>query len=156
MKPVFKLIFSILVPLVVGGVSSAFTIPGVRGWYTTLKTPAFNPPNWLFAPVWTVLYIMMGIAFYMVWKSRAANLLKKRAMTLFAVQLSLNFLWSFIFFTLHFKAAALIEITILWISILLTILSFSKISQPAAWLLVPYICWVSFAGILTYSIWYLN
>ncbi len=156
MKPVSKLIFSVLIPLIVGGVSSAFTIPGVRGWYTTLAKPQFNPPNWLFAPVWTVLYIMMGISFYLVWKSSAVPLLKKRAMTLFAAQLCLNFLWSFIFFTLHLKAAALVEISILWIFILLTILTFWKISRPAAWLLVPYICWVSFAGILTYSIWHLN
>ena len=156
MKPVVKLIISLIIPLAVGAVSSYFTIESVQGWYVTLSKPSFNPPNWIFAPVWTVLYIMMGIALFLVWKSTVALPIKRTAIILFSIQMLLNFFWSFIFFYLHQKAAALAEIILLWIFILATIIAFAKISKVAAWLLVPYIVWVSFAMLLTYSIWHLN
>jgi len=156
MKPIFKLIISIAIPLAIGAVSGYFTIESVQTWYTTLNKPSFNPPNGIFAPVWTTLYIMMGIACYLIWRKDVENAQKKKALIFYSIQLILNFLWSFIFFYLHQKGAALAEIILLWIFILLTIISFSKISKAAAWLLVPYILWVSFATLLTYSIWKLN
>ena len=115
-------------------------------WFTTVNKPSFNPPNWLFAPVWTALYIMMGIAFYLIWKSKAGLKTKSIAIVLYSWQLTFNFLWSFIFFFAHQPGWALVDIIVLWLLILLTIIWFGKISPAAAWLLVPYICWVSFCN----------
>lgn len=151
-----KLIISILIPLIVGSVAGFFTTTGVNGWYATAVKPSFNPPNWIFAPVWTTLYILMGLALFLVWKRGADIKIKQTALVLFAIQLALNFLWSFIFFSLQQTGWALAEIIIMWGAILLTIVWFGKISSAAAWLLVPYICWVSFAMVLNYSIWKLN
>jgi benzodiazapine receptor len=151
-----KLFISILIPLLVGGVAGFFTSSGVEGWYAAANKPWFNPPNWIFAPVWTTLYILMGIALYLVWKSDAVQAVKQTAIILFAVQLTLNFFWSLIFFKLQQPGWALAEIIAMWLMILLTIFAFGKISSTAAWLLVPYICWVSFASVLNYSIWKLN
>jgi len=151
-----KLIISILVPLLVGAISGFFTSSGVNGWYATANKPWFNPPNWIFAPVWTALYILMGIALFLVWKSGAEKTIKQTAIILFAIQLTLNFFWSFIFFKLQLPGWAFAEIILMWITIFITILWFGKISSAAAWLLVPYICWVSFASILNYAVWKLN
>jgi benzodiazapine receptor len=151
-----KLIISILIPLLVGTTAGLFTSSGVNGWYAAANKPWFNPPNWIFAPVWTTLYVLMGIALFLVWRSDAAAVIKKTAITLFAVQLVLNFFWSFIFFKLQQPGWAFAEIMLMWLMILMTILWFGKISATAAWLLVPYICWVSFATVLNYSIWKLN
>ena len=151
-----KLIISILIPVLVGAISGYFTSSGVNGWYALANKPWFNPPSWIFAPVWTTLYVLMGIAFFLVWKSEPTNLIKKTAIALFAFQLLLNFFWSFIFFKLQQPGWAFAEIILMWVMILLTILWFGKINTAAAWLLVPYICWVSFASVLNYSIWRLN
>ncbi|MBK7556914.1 MAG: tryptophan-rich sensory protein [Chitinophagaceae bacterium] len=151
-----KLFISILVPLLVGAVAGLFTSSGVNGWYAVANKPWFNPPNWIFAPVWTLLYILMGIAFFLVWKASADKNVKQTAMILFSIQLVINFFWSFIFFKLQQPGWAFAEIIFMWVMILLTILWFGKISAMAAWLLVPYICWVSFASVLNYSIWKLN
>jgi len=151
-----KLFISILIPLLVGGVAGFFTSSGVEGWYAAANKPWFNPPNWIFAPVWTTLYILMGIALYLVWKSDAAQAVKQTAIILFAVQLTLNFFWSLLFFKLQQPGWALAEIIAMWLMILLTIFAFGKISSTAAWLMVPYICWVSFASVLNYAIWKLN
>lgn len=151
-----KLIISILVPLLVGAISGLFTSSGVNGWYVTANKPWFNPPNWIFAPVWTVLYIMMGIALYIVWKSGTDQSINQTAIILFAVQLTLNFFWSFIFFKLQLPGWAFVEIIVMWLMILLTLIWFQKISPLAAWLLVPYISWVGFASVLNYAIWKLN
>ncbi len=151
-----KFIISLLLPLAVGGISGFFTTKAIPGWYAPLNKPWFNPPNWLFSPVWTSLYIMMGIALWLVWKSDAPQKLKGRAIYLFAAQLVLNFFWSLIFFSLHQIGWALVEIVAMWGMILLSIVAFAKINKAAAWLLVPYISWVSFATILNYSIWQLN
>jgi translocator protein len=156
MKPVLKLIISIAIPLAVGAIAGFFTTSSVEGWFTSINKPSFNPPNWLFAPVWTALYIMMGIAFFLVWKSNADEKIKQSAMVLFFFQLALNFLWSFIFFYAHQPGWALVDIGALWILIFFTIIWFGKISPAAAWLLVPYICWVSFATVLNFAIWKLN
>ena len=156
MKPIYKLIIAVLIPLAVGSLAGYFTASSVTGWYTTLVKPSFNPPNWLFAPVWTSLYIMMGIALFLVWNSGAAEDVKRTAVTLFIVQLVLNFLWSFVFFYAQQPGWALDNIILMWIFIFLTILWFGKISSLSAWLLVPYICWVSFATVLNFAIWKLN
>ena len=131
-------------------------VKAVKRWYALANKPSFNPPNWIFAPVWTLLYLLMGIALYLVWKSEAAQGLKQMAIGLFAIQLVLNFFWSIIFFYAHQPGWAFVEIIVLWTMILLTILWFGKISPTAAWLLVPYISWVSFASVLNFSIWKLN
>ena len=156
MKPIYKFIIAVLIPLAVGSLAGYFTASSVNGWYTTLVKPSFNPPNWLFAPVWTSLYIMMGIAFYLIWKKEANDVVKSTAVTLYIVQLALNFLWSFVFFYAQQPGWALVNIILMWIFIFLTILWFGKISSLSAWLLVPYICWVSFATVLNYAIWKLN
>ena len=148
-----KLFISILIPFLVGGIAGFFTTAGVNGWYAVANKPFFNPPNWLFAPVWTALYIMMGIALYLVWKTETTNAVKQTALILFGVQLALNFLWSFIFFYAKQPGWAFADIIAMWIVILLTIIWFGKISTTAAWLLVPYIFWVSFASLLNFYIW---
>ncbi len=151
-----RLIISIAIPVATGSLSGFFTETGDSSWYQAIQKPSWNPPGWVFGPVWTVLYVMMGVSLYLVWKSNAAKGLKKMAIILFAIQLALNFSWSIIFFTLQSPGWALVEILVLWLIILLTIIAFARISKPAAWLLVPYISWVSFASILTYTIWQLN
>lgn len=156
MKPFVKCIISIAIPLAIGGVSGFFTTEGVATWFTTVNKPSFNPPNWLFAPVWTALYIMMGIGFFLIWKSNAAATLKNKAIRIYFIQLSFNFLWSFLFFYMHQPGWALLDILLLWVSIILTMFAFRKVSVAAPWLLLPYICWVSFATLLNYSIWRLN
>ncbi len=151
-----KLFLSILIPVLTGAVSGFFTISGVNGWYAVANKPWFNPPNWIFGPVWTTLYILMGIALYLVWRSDAATTIKNTALALFAVQLTLNFFWSIIFFSLRQPGWAFVEVLLLWLMIGLTIRWFGKISPAAAWLLVPYISWVSFASVLNFYIWKLN
>ena len=151
-----KLFISILIPLLVGAIAGFFTSSGVNGWYATANKPWFNPPNWIFAPVWTLLYILMGIAFYIIWKAEVNEKVKQTAIILFIVQLSLNFFWSLIFFKLQQPGWAIAEIMLMWVAIFFTILWFGKISSFAAWLMIPYICWVSFASVLNYAIWKLN
>jgi tryptophan-rich sensory protein len=150
-----KLVFSILITLAAGAVSGFATAHNVDTWYTTLNKPWFNPPNWLFAPVWTLLYIMMGVALYFIWRMPASPK-RNIAMVVFFIQLFLNFLWSFIFFYFHAIAAALADIIVLWTAIFITILLFSRLKTSATWLMIPYICWVSFAMVLNISILQLN
>ena len=156
MNNTLKLIISILIPVAVGAVSGFFTSSEIPGWYQTINKPTWNPPSWLFGPVWTTLYVMMGVALSLIWKSDASQSVKKTAIILFAVQLVFNFFWSFIFFNQHQIGWAVVEIITMWIFILLTIFAFAPINKIAAWLLVPYISWVSFATILNYTIWQLN
>jgi len=151
-----KLIISIAIPLMVGAIAGFFTTTGVKGWYAIANKPSFNPPNWLFAPVWTALYLMMGIALYLIWSKEANKVTKRAAIILFSVQMLLNFAWSFIFFYAQQPGWAFVEIIAMWVMILLTIFQFGKISPLAAWLLVPYISWVSFAALLNFYIWKLN
>jgi translocator protein len=151
-----KLIISIVIPVAVGATSGFFTATGVDSWYQTISKPSWNPPGWIFAPVWTTLYIMMGIALFLVWKSNTNESLKKKAISLFAVQLLLNFFWSIIFFNQEQPGWALADIIVMWLAILLTIFAFANVNKMASWLLVPYISWVSFATILNYTIWKLN
>ena len=156
-----RLIISILACELVGSIGSIFTSPAIPGWYAGLVKPAFNPPNWIFGPVWTMLFAMMGIAAWLVWNNLASKSPKVRqaaklALIIFVIQFALNVLWSIIFFGQNNPDAAFIEIIILWLAILATIIAFARISKAAAWLLVPYILWVSFASLLNYSIWQLN
>ena len=156
MNNTFKLIIAIIIPVAVGAISGFFTATGVESWYQTINKPSWNPPGWIFGPVWTTLYVMRGIALFLVWKSDSSDVLKKTAIALFAIQLILNFFWSFIFFDQQQIGWALVEIIVMWFFILLTIFAFGNVSKLAAWLLVPYISWVSFATILNYTIWKLN
>ncbi|RYZ62125.1 MAG: tryptophan-rich sensory protein [Chitinophagaceae bacterium] len=156
MKNWMKLLISIGVPVAVGAIAGFFTATGSNSWYQTIEKPSWQPPGWLFGPVWTTLYILMGIALYLVWKSNASPKVKRMAITLWVIQLVFNFFWSFIFFSQHQIDWALAEILVLWFFILLTIIYFARISKLAAWLLVPYISWVSFASLLTYTIYKLN
>jgi translocator protein len=156
MKNWVKLIIALIIPQVVAASGAYFTVTGIGSWYQSLDKPSWNPPNWVFGPVWTTLYVLMGIALYLVWKSKAAEKQKRWAITFWGIQLFLNFLWSFLFFGQEQILGALLEIIILWLFILLTIFAFARINKLAAWLLVPYISWVSFAAILNYTIWDLN
>jgi len=156
MNNTLKLFISIAVPLGIGAFGSYFTIPGVNGWYQTISKPAWNPPNSIFGPVWTTLYVLMGVALYLVWKAGSNTTARSTAISFFVIQLILNSGWSIIFFRQHAVGWALAEMVLLWIFILLTIISFAKINKTAAWLLAPYIAWVSFALLLNYSIWQLN
>ena len=157
----FKLVIAIGISEMAGIIGSVFTISAIPNWYSTLVKPALNPPSWIFGPVWTTLYALMGIAAFLIWSSYAKVSEDKKkgikvALALFGIQLVLNTLWSIIFFGLHNPGGALVEIVFLWLAILATIIAFAKISKPAAYLLVPYLLWVSFASYLNYSIWALN
>jgi len=131
-----KLFYSLLITLGVGFASGFATASSIGGWYAQLNKPSFNPPNWIFAPVWTLLYILMGISLSMIWK-KPASLYKSNALWLFFIQLFLNFCWSFLFFNFHKIGLSLVDISLLWIFIVLTIIAFSKLDKTAAWLLVP-------------------
>ena len=155
MKNVTKLIICIIIPLAVGAISGYATVSGISMWYAALNKPSFNPPNYLFGPVWTTLYLLMGISLYMVVRA-TANDDRKRAIALFAVQLALNFTWSFLFFTFHQTGLALINIGLLWLSIAGMIWAFYKVNRTAALLQIPYIMWVTFASVLNAAIWVLN
>jgi translocator protein len=148
-----KLAWSIFICLLAGAIGSIFTAETIPTWYAALNKPSFNPPNWIFGPVWTTLYIMMGISLYIIWQSEEEN---RPAMTMFFFQLALNSLWSVIFFGFHAPLAAFICIVFLWLSIAATIYLAYRISRTAGLLLVPYIMWVSFASILNLFIWKLN
>jgi tryptophan-rich sensory protein len=152
----WKLVIAIVVSEAAGGLGSIFTSSAIPTWYATLSRPALNPPNWVFAPVWTTLFVLMGIAAFLIWKQGLEKPKVREALKIFLGQLTLNVLWSFIFFGLHEPGWAFVEIIFLWLAILATILSFYKISKTAAYLLIPYIAWVSFASYLNLAIWQLN
>jgi tryptophan-rich sensory protein len=155
-----KNFISVLVCIIIcelaGMIGSIFTTPAINGWYAGLVRPFLNPPNWIFAPVWTLLFALMGVALFLVWKKGIKSKEVKMAVKVFGLQLILNVLWSIIFFGLHNPAWAFGEIVILWLAILWTIVTFYKISKPASYLLIPYILWVSFASYLNLSLWLLN
>ena len=155
MKKIGQFLLALLIPLTIGGVSIFFTVGAIPGWYRTISKPEWNPPNWVFGPVWTTLYVLMGIAMYLIWtKPRTEE--RQRALYLNAAQLILNFFWSLIFFNLLAIGAALGEILLLWVLIVATMFAYDKVYKPAAWFLLPYIIWVSFAAILNMAIWRLN
>ena len=132
---------------------SLVTIPNIATWYGGLHKPSFNPPNFVFGPVWTVLYLMMAVAAWLVWRKAG---LVSRPMGLYAVQLGLNLAWSFLFFGGHLLGVALAELVCLWLAVLATLLAFRRHDPVAGWLFVPYLAWVSFAGALNAAVWHLN
>lgn len=155
MNRFLKIIICLLLPLIIGGFSGYFTVDGVREWYFTINKPSFNPPNGIFGPVWTFLYILMGISLFRISDLKASKE-RNYALLLFGIQLILNFFWSLIFFKFHFIGLALLDILILWILIFMMILKFKKLDTTASFLQIPYLIWVSFASILNISILYLN
>ncbi|MGZ3902653.1 MAG: TspO/MBR family protein [Bacteroidia bacterium] len=145
----------LLLTLGVGFIAGIATANSINGWYLTLNKPFFNPPNYLFGPVWTLLYILMGISLYLIIKA-PKSIEKPKAYILFFIQLMLNFFWSFIFFLFQSPLYASIEIIVLWLFIISMIIQFTKISKVAAWINIPYLAWVSFATCLSVSIYLLN
>lgn len=156
MKNILKLFLFIGIVELVGIIGSVFTSSSVNGWYQTLIRPDLAPPDWVFAPVWTTLFALMGISAFLIWEKSVSNKGARFALFIFACQLLLNLLWSMIFFGLQSPGWALLEIGILWIAITTTILLFYKISRLASLLLIPYILWVTFAVYLNYLFWILN
>lgn len=175
----FKLIIAVVISELAGAIGAVFTAPAISGWYAALAKPAFNPPAWVFGPVWTALYALMGVSLYLVWKNdwkvknhilegkrKAWNYLSERLWTgswqkqnaigIFGTQLFLNVLWSAIFFGLKSPGLAFFEILALWFAILHTIANFYRISKASAYLFLPYLLWVSFAAYLNCVIWLLN
>lgn len=143
--------------LCIGYFSGILTKESITTWYPTLIKPSFNPPNWVFAPVWTTLYILMGVAAGMVWNKMDSDRINvRKGLQFFAVQLVLNFLWSYLFFGLHNTLLAFVELLLLWLMIYETYAVFKRVSKTASFLLLPYLAWVSFAGILNLSIFWLN
>jgi tryptophan-rich sensory protein len=155
-KKILKIFISIVLCQMAGFVGSIFTTSSVNTWYPTLNKPFFNPPSWLFAPVWTLLFALMGVSLYLVWEKGILKKNVRKAVFIFFIQLILNVFWSILFFGLQSPFYAFIEIIILWIAIFFTIMKFYRISKPAAYLLIPYILWVSFAAVLNFSIYVLN
>lgn len=156
MSKVLKFIAAVLICEGVGFVSTPFTIAAIPTWYATLNKPFFSPPNWIFAPVWTSLYFLMGVAAYLVWEKGLKKKKVREALKFFTIQLGLNFVWSLLFFGLHSPLLAFIEIVVLWLAIFVTIKKFYPLSKPASYLLIPYLLWVSFAAVLNLSIFILN
>ncbi len=149
-----KLIVAIVICLLAGAIGSVFTASEITTWYSSLNKPFFTPPNWVFAPAWTVLYILMGLSLYLVWISNSKE--KHDAMRMFELQLLLNVAWSFLFFGLHSPLLGLAGIIVLWLAIFQTMEWFHKISKKATYLLVPYILWTSFALVLNLAVFAMN
>lgn len=178
-KNTVKLLTSIIVCELAGVVGSVFTTPEINVWYKNLNKPSFNPPGWIFGPVWSIIFLLMGISLYLVWikeftiknslgksKEKVWNKWSKKfwngswqkinIIAIFAVQLFLNILWSAIFFGAHNPGVAFFGLLMLWAAILYTIVNFYRVSKIASYLLIPYILWVSFAGVLNFSTWMIN
>ncbi len=156
MGAVGRLLVSLAVPQAVGILSGLATVRGVREWYPDLAKPSFNPPSWVFAPVWTALYLAMGVAAWLVWRKGLESPGVRVALVAFLVQLALNGLWSLLFFGVRSPGLAFAEIVVLWAAIGLTTVLFFRQSTAAGWLLMPYWAWVTFAAVLNLSIWRLN
>lgn len=151
-----KLLTSIAAPQAAGGIGALFTTTGMDGWYRSIEKPSFNPPSWVFGPVWITLYVLMGISAFLVWRKGWSRRGVKPALGVFGAQLAVNTLWSYAFFGRHSIGGALAVIIVLWGLILLTMIEFFRISRSAGILLIPYFLWVSFAAVLNYSIFVLN
>jgi tryptophan-rich sensory protein len=151
-----KLAAAILFCLIAGSLGSLVTINGPGSWYASLQKPFFAPPNWVFAPVWITLFILMGIALYLVWQCGTENREVKTALGIFGVQFALNIIWSFLFFGLESSLLGLIDIILLWVMILVTIRAFYRVKKSAAYLLIPYLAWVSLASALNGAVYFMN
>lgn len=154
-RQVVALALSVVICFSAGGVGSLFTRPAIEGWYSSLRKPSWTPPNWVFGPVWSALYLCMAIAAWLVWRCAGFSG-AKFPLVLFAIQLVFNVTWSSIFFGLRMPGLAFAEIVFLWLFILATTVAFWPFSRAAAWLMVPYLLWVSFAASLNFGIWRLN
>lgn len=150
------LVISLILPFLAGGIGSYFTFPAIDTWYLTLHKPFFNPPNWVFGPAWTLLYISMGISLYIYWTSSVNRHARNNGLTIYFIQLGLNTVWSIAFFGLRSPIMAFLIIISLWVMIYLTIQQFIKYSITAGQFLIPYLLWVSFAALLNLSIILLN
>ena len=156
-KRIKKLLISVAIPLAIWFFGSYFTMTQIDTWYLTLNKPFFNPPNWIFWPVWTLLYILIGISFYLVWREKFGKKKKRqKVLWVYSIQLFLNFTWSMMFFYFQSPFLWLINILILWYFILWNIFLFHKIKPLSGYLLVPYLLWVTFATLLNFSIYILN
>ncbi|MEO8666403.1 MAG: TspO/MBR family protein [Ignavibacteria bacterium] len=156
MSNLLKLIICIVICQLAGITGMIFSGDAISTWYTTLNKPSFNPPGWLFGPVWIVLYLMMGISWFIIWKEDLKNKEVRTAFMIFIVQLIVNASWSLVFFGARSIEGGLIVIVILWMLILITTIKFKNISRTAAILLIPYLLWVSFATVLNFFIYKLN
>jgi tryptophan-rich sensory protein len=152
---IIKFTLSLLLPLTAGSVAGIFTAQAVPEWYASLNKPSFSPPNWVFGPVWTTLYILLGISFFLVWKEKPGKV-RNRAIKIFSIQMVLNFAWSFLFFYFNMIGVALIEIILLWMSIAAMLYLFNKIKPLAAYINIPYLLWVTFATVLNAGYYFLN
>lgn len=150
-----SLFLALLIPLAIGGTAGFFTVSGIGSWYSTLNKPWFNPPNWIFGPVWTTLYLVMGYSSWRIWQLPHSPQ-RSRALNMYWIQLFFNFWWSILFFHFENPGLALAEILVLWICIVLMILHFFKLDRVAGWIQIPYLLWVSFATALTAAIFNLN
>jgi benzodiazapine receptor len=149
------LVICIAICLGAGALGAIATTPEIEGWYRTLTKPSWNPPDWIFGPVWTMLYILMAVAAWLVWRP-AGIASAATPLMLFAVQLVLNIAWSWIFFGLHQPGWAFGEIVLLWLAIVATTAAFFRSSKIAGWMMLPYLAWVSFAAVLNFTIWRMN
>jgi translocator protein len=152
---IIKLVISILIPLVLGAIAGRFTARAVPDWYASLNRPSFSPPNWIFGPVWTTLYILLGISLYLIWKQTPSKE-RNNALIIFSIQMFLNFIWSFVFFYFYQIGLALLVIGGLWISIIIMLIRFYKLKPSAAYLNLPYLLWVTFASALNAGYFILN
>jgi len=152
LSKIVKLFVSLVIVFLAGFIGQIFTTPAIPAWYATLNKPGFTPPNWVFAPVWTLLYLMMAVAFYLIWIKDSKN----QGIKLFLGQLALNSLWSILFFGLRSPALGFACIILLWLAILYTIIEFNKTSKIAAYLLIPYLLWVTYASALNLAVSVLN
>jgi len=152
---IIKLIASLLLPLGIGGIAGIFTTDAIPGWYASLNQPSFNPPNWIFGPVWTTLYAIMGISLFLIWKLPASKE-RNLAILAFVAQLLLNFCWSFLFFYFKMIGVALADIVVLWVMIVVMLLRFHKLNPLGAFINIPYLLWVTFATALNAAYFFLN
>jgi len=155
-RPIASLVLAVLASELVGGLGNLLSLSGVTTWYPTLTTPAFNPPGWVFGPVWIPLFALMGVAAWLVWRAGLDRRAVQVALALFAVQFGFNVAWSGAFFGLRSPLAGLVVIVALWLAIVATIWAFDRVDRRAALLLVPYLLWVSFATVLNFELWRLN
>ena len=155
-KDIPKLIISIIIVFLAGAVGTVYTLPQITTWYAALTKPSWTPPNWTFGPIWSTLYVLMGISLFLVWRESLERKDVKIAILVFAVQLTINIIWSLVFFGGHNIFGGLVLVIILWIAILANIIVFYRVSKAAGLILIPYLIWVSIASYLNYSVFLLN
>lgn len=155
-KEILRLIVSIVIVFLAGTVGTLYTLKEITTWYVTLVKPSWTPPNWAFGPIWTTLYVLIGISLYLVWKQGLDRIEVRIALLVFVVQLILNVVWSLVFFGTHNIFGGLVLVILLWISILANIIVFYHISKPGGLILIPYLIWVTIASYLNYSVFVLN